>query len=42
MGNGISEKAVKIADINGVMCDRHGIEIAKATMQDVTLLPMGK
>jgi len=33
MGNGISEKAVKIANINGVMCDMHGVEIAKATMQ---------
>ena len=42
MGNKISEKAIKIADINGVMCDKHGVEIAKAIMQDVTLLPAGK
>ena len=36
LGNEICEKAVKIADIHCVMCDKHGVEIAKATMQDVT------
>jgi hypothetical protein len=42
MGNGISEKAVKIADIKGTMCDKHGVEIAVAKMTDVTFIPTGK
>jgi len=42
MGNGACETAAKIADLGGVMCDKHGTEKGYAVMKDVTLLPNGK
>ena len=37
VGNGSSESASKIADIPGIMCDKHGNEKNQGTLKDVTL-----
>jgi hypothetical protein len=42
MGNGHNEAASEIADIPGVVCDKHGNKLNKATIQYVTLLSAGK
>jgi hypothetical protein len=42
VGNGSSETASEIADIAGVVCDKHGNELHKGVLKDVTLLPTGK
>jgi hypothetical protein len=41
MGNGIAEKAAQIGELTGMICDKNGEELTKATMSDVVYLPTG-
>ncbi len=42
MGNGPYEHAAKIAEIGGVICNKHGEEQGCGVLTKVTLLPTGK
>jgi hypothetical protein len=42
MGNGKSESASSIGKLTGTLCNMHGGELMKLTMQAVTHLPTGK
>jgi hypothetical protein len=42
MGNGNQEKAAKVADIVGTMCDKYGNEIGTAKLSEITILPTGR
>jgi hypothetical protein len=42
MGNGKSESASSIGKLTGTLCNMHGGELMKSTMQAVTQLPTGK
>jgi hypothetical protein len=41
MGNGSTESAVKMSDLKGTICDKHGREVSTATMTEVTYLKNG-
>jgi hypothetical protein len=42
VGNGSNESASQIVDIPGAVCDKHGNELSRGTLKDVTLLPTEK
>jgi len=41
MGNGANEKAVRIGDVPGIVCNKHGNQVGRAVIRDVTVLPSG-